>query len=111
LNAILSGVEKLQQNSYRLALEDLAAASMPRSQLLAAPRRFRLKRSNGWDGTRPSPAWLPGSNKCTSSKAQNLRAGGALAPLVRGYSRPWERRTVAVLPGSKKQNDRSDSGS
>jgi hypothetical protein len=72
---------------------------------LAAPRHFRLKRrrSNAWECIPTSLAWLPVSNKCTPSKAQKLRAGGAVAQLVRGYSKPWGRRTVAVLPGSKKQ--------
>ncbi len=59
----------------------------------------RLGRASG-----RAHAWSPVSNKCTPSKAQNLRAGGPVAPLVRSYCKPWGRRTVAVLPGSKKQN-------
>jgi hypothetical protein len=37
-----------------------------RSQLLAAPRRFRLKRSNGWEGIRPEPGMVAGSEQMHS---------------------------------------------
>jgi hypothetical protein len=48
---------------------------------------------------------MPISNKCATSKAEQMRAGGCSGAAGALLQYPWGRGTVAVLPGSKTKNE------